>query len=271
MMKNSTLGFVGGGNMGEALIKGLLNASILPPERILAFDVSKSRLRYLNDRYRITVCKSIDEVTLQSDTIIVAVKPQNMDAVLDNMTPHLAHAPLIISIAAGITIERMSRVLPQATPLVRVMPNTPALVQEGASALARGEHVSEEQMGFALEIFNAVGKAITVEEKWMDAVTGLSGSGPAYVLLLIESLVDAGVLMGLPRSTSKELVLQTVLGTVHMVQETEKHPAELKDLITSPAGTTVEGLKVLEERAVRGALLEAVKVATLKSRELGKG
>ncbi len=257
--------------MGEALIKGLLNASILPPEQVLVFDVSRSRSRYLNDRYRISACKSMEEVVLRSTTIIVAVKPQNMDSVLEEMASHLGHGPLVISIAAGITLQRMSQLLPPGMPLIRVMPNTPALVQEGASALARGEHVTEEHMSFALEIFNAVGRAITVEEKWMDAVTGLSGSGPAYVLLFIESLVDAGVLMGLPRNISRELVLQTVLGTVHMVQETEKHPAELKDLITSPAGTTVEGLKVLEERAVRGALLEAVKAATLKSRKLGKG
>lgn len=256
--------------MGEALIKGLLNASILPPEQILVHDVSRSRMKYLNDRYRITLCKTLQEVSQKSEVLLLAVKPQNMDSVLEDMAAHLQHTPLIISIAAGVTLQRISKSLPPEIPVIRVMPNTPALVQQGASALARGEHVKDEHMNFALGIFNAVGKALLVEEKWMDAVTGLSGSGPAYVLLLIESLVDAGVLMGLPRNISRELVLQTFLGTVQMVEETEKHPAELKDLITSPAGTTIEGLKVLEEWGVRGALMEAVRAATLRSQELGR-
>lgn len=270
MLENSRVGFIGGGNMGEALIKGLLSTSPMPAENLCVFDVSKNRQKYLEDRYRVTLCKSIDEIAQKNKILVLAVKPQNMQEVLQELALSLSSGSLIISIAAGVTMESIAAALPEEIPIIRVMPNTPALVQQGASALARGKHVSDEQMGIALDIFQAVGKAIAVEEKWMDAVTGLSGSGPAYVLMLIESFIDAGVLVGLPRATSRELVLQTFLGTVRMVEETGKHPAELKDLITSPAGTTIEGLKVLEEWGIRGALMEAVRAATVRSAELGK-
>jgi pyrroline-5-carboxylate reductase len=177
----------------------------------------------------------------------------------------------VISIAAGIPLGTLAGALPLDLPIVRVMPNTPALVLQGASALSRGKGVTEGQMAQALRLFQAVGKALEVEEKWMDAVTGLSGSGPAYFLLLLEAMIDAGVLMGLPRPIARELVLQTARGTVEMALETGKHPAELKDMITSPGGTTIQGLCVLEERAVRGALMRAVEAATKRSQELGKG
>ena len=270
MVEKEALGFLGGGNMGEALIKGLLNTSIVPPHKILVFDVSNERLNYLKKMYQITPCATLEEMVSPCGTIIIAVKPQTMEPVLKQLGTCKNMRALVISIAAGFSLERLAGSLPEKTPVIRVMPNTPALVQEGTSALARGENVSEQQMDFALKIFNSVGKAIIVEEKWMDAVTGLSGSGPAYVLMLMESLMDAGVLEGLPRQVSRELVLQTFLGTAHMVLETGKHPAELKDLITSPGGTTIEGLKVLEERGTRGALMQAVRAATLRSRELGE-
>jgi pyrroline-5-carboxylate reductase len=169
-----------------------------------------------------------------------------------------------------VSLSFLSAGLPEGTPIIRVMPNTPALVLQGASTLARGAAVQDTHMEIALALFQAVGKAIEVQEAWMDAVTGLSGSGPAYILLVIESLIDAGVLMGLPRQTTRELVLQTIMGTVRMVQETGNHPAVLKDLITSPGGTTIRGLQILEDRGVRGAIMDAVEAATIRSQELGK-
>ncbi|NSW86531.1 MAG: pyrroline-5-carboxylate reductase [Syntrophobacteraceae bacterium] len=270
MFEQIHLGFVGGGNMGEALIKGLLQASLVSPDRIHVYDISSSRTRHLRDSYGIRPSREIASLASESQIIVLAVKPQNMHQVLADLRGHLAHGPMVLSIAAGIPISTLVSSLPEGLPVVRVMPNTPALVLSGASALSRCEHVTDEQMQTALSLFRAVGKAVEVEEKWMDAVTGLSGSGPAYILLLIEGFIDAGVLMGLPRHVAAELVLQTVEGTVRMVRETTRHPAELKDMITSPGGTTIAGLKVLEERAVRGALMEAVRAATSRSGELGR-
>ena len=270
MFADLQVGFIGGGNMGEALIKGLIEASLLSSRQVHTFDVSGPRMDHLKRSYDIELKGNIGDLARASKVIVLAVKPQVMSSVLHELGDHLSHGPLIISIAAGISMNTLAKGLPAEIPIVRVMPNTPALVLEGASALSRGPHVSDEQMQLALSLFRAVGTAVEVEEKWMDTVTGLSGSGPAYVLLILESLIDAGVLMGLPRPTARELVLQTVSGTVRMVRETGKHPGELKDLITSPGGTTIHGLQVLEERAVRGAVMRAVEAATLRSKELGK-
>lgn len=270
MVESSRIGFIGGGNMGEALIKGLIGASITTPDQIRVFDVVKARTEYLRTQYRIHCCTSIADLAEECSTIILAVKPQNMAGVLDELRKHASHTPLVISIAAGVPLSTLIAGLPEGTPVVRVMPNTPALVLQGASALSRSPHVTDEKMKEALALFQAVGTAIEVEEKWMDAVTGLSGSGPAYFLMLMEAFMDAGVLMGIPRPIARELVVQTALGTALMARETGKHPAELKDMITSPGGTTIRGLEVLEERGVRGALMRAVEAATLRSEELGK-
>jgi pyrroline-5-carboxylate reductase len=270
MLEGQKIGFIGGGNMGEALIKGLLSAALFRPEEIFVYDVSSARKEHLKNSYGVSPQESIAALAKTSQLIILAVKPQTMSAVLDELQSHLSHRPLMISIAAGISISTISSSLPEGMAVIRVMPNTPALVLKGASALSRGTHVTDEQMEQALAIFGAVGTAQEVEEKLMDTVTGLSGSGPAYVLLMIESLIDAGVLMGLSRNVARELTVQTVLGTAIMLQETGKHPAELKDLITSPAGTTIHGLQVLEDRSFRGAILGAVEAATLQSKKLGK-
>jgi len=270
MFEQLHIGFVGGGNMGEALIKGILSASLIAPDRIQVHDISQTRLQHLKEHFNVTICSSVAELASACQVIVIAVKPQNIIEVLDQLHPQCAHGPLVISIAAGITLSTLSNRLPQAIPLIRVMPNTPALVLEGASALARGQSVGDEQMKLAMALFQSVGKAIEIDETLMDTVTGLSGSGPAYVLLLLEALIDGGVLMGLPRPIARELAVQTFLGTAKMLQETGKHPAELKDLITSPGGTTIRGLQVLEENSVRGALIGAVESATLRSKELGR-
>jgi pyrroline-5-carboxylate reductase len=271
MFEQAQLGFIGGGNMGEALIKGLIAANLLKPRQIHVFEVVPARLEYLRATHGISPHSNIAELAKAATILLLAVKPQTMPAVLTELHSHLSHRPLILSIAAGVPLSTLSKALPEGSPIIRVMPNTPALVQQGASALSRGTHASEEHMQEALALFRAVGGAVEVEEKAMDTVTGLSGSGPGYILLLLESFIDAGVLMGLPRPTARELVLQTVAGTVKMVQESGKHPAELKDLVTSPGGTTIRGLTILEEQGVRGAVMRAVEAATLRSRELGKG
>ena len=270
MSKDLKIGFIGGGNMGEAMIKGLLAASLFPPEQIQVFDASSRRMEYLNATYTIQPGLNTGYLADSSRVLVLAVKPQTMPVVLKELCGHLSHHPLVISIAAGIPIAVLTQGLDPGIHIIRAMPNTPALVLEGASALARGPGVTDDEMNQALALFRAIGKAFEVDERALDAVTGLSGSGPGYILLVLESLIDAGVLMGLPRPLARDLVLQTALGTAKMAQETGKHPAELKDLITSPGGTTIRGLQILEDRGVRSAFWGAVEAATLRSTELGK-
>ena len=232
--------------------------------------VVPSRINYLEKEFGIKGRDSISELAESSSIIVLAVKPQVVSQVLNTLRDHLSRKPLVISIAAGISLSTLEGGLPLETAIVRAMPNTPALVQKGASALSRGKTVSAAQMEMSLALFRSVGKAVEIEEKLMDAVTGLSGSGPAYVLLLIEALIDAGVFVGLPRQTARELVVQTVIGASTMLDVTGKHPAELKDMITSPGGTTIYGLQILESYSVRGALIECVEAAAKRSAELGK-
>jgi pyrroline-5-carboxylate reductase len=270
MSKDLKIGFIGGGNMGEAMIRGLIAASLFAPDQVHVFDVSAVRMQYLSCNYLIQLSPDIEHLAKSSQLIVLAVKPQTMPIILDELRSHLSHYPLVISIAAGIPITTLTQGLAPGTRIIRVMPNTPALVLEAASALARGPGVTDDDMTLALNLFQAIGKAFEIDEPLMDAVTGLSGSGPGYLLLVLEGLIDAGVLMGLPRQVARELVLQTALGTAKMAQEMGKHPAELKDLITSPGGTTIRGLQILEDRGIRGALFNAVEAATLRSMELGR-
>jgi pyrroline-5-carboxylate reductase len=270
MFKELTIGFLGGGNMGEAMIKGLIAAPLFKAGQIRVFDVSAPRREHLSATYGIQLSPDAGHLAKSSHLIVLAVKPQVMPTALNEIRSHLTHRPLVISIAAGIPIAVLIQGLDPGVRIIRVMPNAPALVLEGASALARGPGATDDDMAQALALFQAIGRAIEVDEALLDAVTGLSGSGPGYILLILESLIDAGVLMGLPRQVARELVLQTAIGTARMAQEMGKHPAELKDLITSPGGTTIRGLRILEDRGVRGALLSAVEAATLRSMELGK-
>jgi pyrroline-5-carboxylate reductase len=270
MFKNQSIGFIGGGNMGEALMRGLISASLFPAEKVRVLDVMEKRVKYLEKELSIRASRDIAELAQTSSIIVIAVKPQTITTVLDTLSGHLAHKPLVISIAAGIALGVLEQRLPQDSAVVRVMPNAPALAAQAASALSRGKAVTDKQMEMSLALFGAVGKAVEIEEKFMDAVTGLSGSGPAYVLLMIEAMIDAGVLMGLPRQAARDLVIQTVVGTSKLLETTGKHPAELRDVITSPGGTTIHGLQVLESYSVRAAFLECVEAATNRSAELGK-
>ncbi len=269
MTDQMTVGFIGGGNMGEALIRGLIQSGTVPSDRIRVFDISSERLEHLKNAYGVRTDATLEECARGSSVVILAVKPQNMDEVLSALASAVSHTPLVISIAAGVPISRIEKALPQGIPVVRVMPNTPALILEGASGLARGRHATDVHMETALAVFRAVGTAHELEEKLLDAVTGLTGSGPAYVLQFIEALIDGGVLMGIPRPVAKDLVVQLVVGTARMLKETGKHPAELKDMVTSPGGTTIHGLEILEKEGVRGALMGAVRAATERSKALG--
>lgn len=263
------IGFIGGGNMGEALVRGLIHAGIVPPDQLTVYDVLQDRTAHLTRTYGIRAAVGLGECVLSSDSVVVAVKPQNVPEVLEELGRSALHRPLVISIAAGVPIAVLEAALPEGTPVVRVMPNTPALVLAGASALARGRFADDTHMETALRVFRAVGVAHEVPEKLLDAVTGLTGSGPAYVLCFLEALIDGGVLMGLPRPVAADLVVQTVLGTALMVQQTGKHPAALKDMVTSPGGTTIHGLEVLESHGFRGAVMGAVRAATERSAALG--
>lgn len=264
-----TLGFVGGGQMAEALIKGLLSRELLKPGRITASDLSEDRRNHLKKAFGINTTSENKEAVKKSEIIILAVKPQVMPIVLEDIGPVVTSDHLVVSIAAGITIHSLEKGLPEGTRIVRVMPNTPALVQAGAAALCKGTAAGQGDLDIVRQILEAVGKAVVVPEALMDAVTGLSGSGPAYVFTFIEGLIDAGVREGLPGTVAQELVVQTVLGAALMCRNTGKHPAELTAMVTSPEGTTVAGLHVLERAALRGILLDAVRAATERSRELG--
>jgi len=264
------LAFIGGGNMAEALLRGILAANRMRPEEIVATDVRDERLAHLETTYRIAVSSDNAAAARQTETILLAVKPQHMDGALAELKGAVGEAQLLISIAAGISTTTIAAPFPCPVRVIRVMPNTPALVLEGVSALTRGRHATARDLETARQLFEAVGKVVDVDESLMDAVTGLSGSGPAYVFLVIEALADAGVKVGLPRDVALALAAQTVRGSARLVLETGKHPAALKDMVASPGGTTIAGLHALEQGAVRAALINAVEAAVRRSQELGK-
>jgi len=266
-----TVGFVGAGNMGEALIKGLIAAGLVPPAAIRATDVRAERLQELAREHGIPVVDDNAALVRQVDVVILAVKPQVMEPVLRQIAPAVTRKQLLISLAAGVSTSRIRATLGQDARLIRVMPNTPALVREGVTAIARAEGLEPGDLGIAEEIFSAVGRVVILGEELMDAVTGLSGSGPAYVALVVESLADGGVRMGLDRATAMTLATQTVLGAARLLRETGLHPGALKDMVSSPGGTTIAGVAALEEGGVRNTFIKAVERATLRSRELGRG
>lgn len=271
MLRSKKLGFIGGGNMAEAMIKGLLSASFIEAKNIEVSDPIVSRLDYLHREYKIKTTSDNSEVVKKSDIIILAVKPQSIKKVLWGISDHVDENKLVVSIAAGIAIATLENNLDKERkiPVVRTMPNTPALVQEGVTALASGSHVTKADMQLAHRLFEAVGKTVDVDEIHIDAVTGLSGSGPAYIFMIIEALSDAGVKMGLPRTVANILTVQTVLGSAKLARESGKHPGELKDMVTSPGGTTISGLHTLEAGGLRTTLMNAVEAATRRSAELG--
>jgi pyrroline-5-carboxylate reductase len=269
MKIEGTVGFLGTGNMAEALIRGLLHSGVVGASQVVGSDPRTERCQEMTEKYKIAVGTDNVDVARRSDILILSVKPQVMSKVLDEVAPHVHPNALVISIAAGIPIAAIEAKLPKAR-VVRTMPNTPALVGAGATAVAAGGHATPDDLQSAKRIFDSVGLTVILEEAQMDAVTGLSGSGPAYMFLVIEALSDAGVKVGLSRYNALALAAQTVLGSAKMLIETNEHPGRLKDMVTSPGGTAIAGLHTLEQGGLRTTLINAVEAATKRSRELGE-
>lgn len=269
MKIEGTIGVIGTGNMGEALIRGLLRAGVADAGQIVGSDPTPERGAELVEKYAIRMTTRNHEVARAADILVLSVKPQVMERVLEEVGPEIRAHALVISIAAGIPISAIETRLPQAR-VIRTMPNTPALVGAGATAIAVGGHATEADLLAARKIFDSVGMTVVLDEVQMDAVTGLSGSGPAYIFLVIEALSDAGVKVGLSRHHAQALAAQTVLGSAKLLIETHEHPGRLKDMVTSPGGTAIAGLHTLEAGGLRTTLMDAVEAATKRSRELGE-
>ena len=269
MLRKQKIAFIGAGNMSEALLAGVLAAKSALPQSIFATDVSKARLDIFEKTYGVHVGSNNDEAVKWASVVLVAVKPQVLVQVLKDVKKTSWKSTLVISVAAGVPIQKIASCLPPSVPIIRAMPNTPSMVLHGATALASGKGVTKEHLTIAEHIFEASGKVVTIEERLMNAVTGLSGSGPAYVYVMIEALADGGVRMGLPRNVALTLAVQTVLGTAKLVSESGEHPGVLKDRVASPGGTTIAGLHVLEQGGIRATLMNAVEAATKRSEELG--
>jgi pyrroline-5-carboxylate reductase len=262
------ISFVGGGRMAEALISGVLSSRAYKADQIHVADPDAARLDHLKRQHGVQVGVSNHEAVISGDVVVLAVKPQVTDEVLKEIGDVLGKR-LVISVVAGVRLRRIIEACGPQSRAIRAMPNTPAMVGEGMTALAIGPGIGEHEVASARQIFESVGKVVPVDERFMDAVTGLSGSGPAYVFLMIEAMADGGVKMGLPRETASLLAAQTVLGAARMVLETGQHPARLKDQVASPGGTTIAGLHRLEQGGLRGLLIDAVEAATKRSQELG--
>lgn len=267
-LKGQKIGFLGGGAMGEALITGLLRTGLVAPTEIYVSDISSTRLDYLKQKLGVNTTSDNIAVVREVDIVIMAVKPQVASSVLKKIAVELRPDQTFISIAAGITIGLIESYLEGPIPVVRVMPNAPCLVGEGASAVSAGKNAGGENVAKAMAIFAAAGKAVEVPESMLDCVTGLSGSGPAYMYMILEGFIDGAVRLGLPRDIARELITQTMLGAAKMVQETGEHPGKLKDMVTTPGGTTIAGLFTLEEGALKSLLMKAVAAGTQRSREL---
>ena len=270
MLRDKKIGVIGTGNMGESLISGLIYARSSVPENIICSDIRKERLKSVRDTYGVITTTSNTDVVNASEIVIYAVKPQIMASILRETAAHLDMSKVIISIAAGVPLAAIESCLNKDLRLIRVMPNIAASVKEGAAAITAGKHASKEDLKLAKAIFDSVGKSIIIEEELMDAITGLSGNGPAYIFLIVDALADAGVKMGLSREDALLLSAQSVLGAAKLLLETNEHPGRLKDKVTSPGGTAIAALHTIEEGGLRTTLINAVEVGTKRSRELGE-
>jgi pyrroline-5-carboxylate reductase len=268
MLAGRKLGVIGVGNMGTALIRGWLKSGLAKATEIFIADRAAERVQALHREFGLQTADNL-QAAAKSDIVLLAVKPQVLPEVLAELGPQLDASRLVISIAAGIPLSLLADLLPNAR-LMRVMPNTPTLVQAGMAAVARGPRAEAADLELTCQLFDAVGRSVVVEEKLLDAVTGLSGSGPAYVFLFLEALADGGVKMGLPRQTALLLAAQTILGAASLFLETNEHPGSLKDMVTSPGGTTIAGLHALEQGGFRGLVMNAVEAATKRSSTLAQ-
>lgn len=263
------LSVIGGGVMAEAIISRILQEKICQHQNVLISEPQAQRRDYLEKEYNIQVTDNNRSIFYDTDVLLLAIKPQVLDVVVKELEPkdHQNSKPLIISILAGVTLERLTTAFPHQ-PIIRCMPNTPAIVGAGMTAITPNEKVSPSHLSLAKSIFASIGEVVEVSESLMDGVTGLSGSGPAFVAMMIEALADGGVASGLPRNIANQLALQTALGTVQLLKESQLHPGQLKDKVTSPGGTTIAGVAQLEKNGFRSAIIEAVKAAYVRSQEL---
>ncbi len=260
---------LGAGVMGETLLSGLVRAG-RAPHTLLVGEKRRERAEELRERYGVEVVANRDAAR-GADTVVVVVKPQDMSELLAEIAPELRPGQLVVSLAAGITTAFIESHLPDGVAVVRVMPNTPALVDEGMAAISRGSHCDEEHLAEAESLLAATGRVIRVPERQQDAVTAISGSGPAYLFFVVEAMIEAGVHLGLPRTTSTELVVQTVVGSAKLLRETGEHPTVLREQVTSPGGTTAAAIRQLEDHKVRAAFLTAMEAARDRSRALAEG
>jgi pyrroline-5-carboxylate reductase len=263
------IAFLGAGQMAEAFVRGLLRAELVAPTDVWVSDVRPGRAEQLARDFGVNPATSNLAAVEHADLILLSVKPQDVPGLLDEIGADVRADHLVISIAAGVTLNTLDRRLPHHPPVIRVMPNTPALVQTGMAVLAPGTRATDEHTATALRLFGALGRAIVLPERHLDAVTALSGSGPAFLAVVAEALSDAGVRVGLPRDVAHLLAAQTMLGTARMLTETGMHPALLKEAVTSPGGTSIAGLHALERGGIRAVIMDAIVAATERSTELG--
>jgi pyrroline-5-carboxylate reductase len=264
----TVVAILGAGVMGETLLSGLLRSG-RPVDQLVVSERRPERIAELHDRYGVRVLDNA-EAAAQAGTVVLVVKPQDMAGLLAEVREHLAPGALVVSLAAGITTATLEAGLPPGTPVVRVMPNTPARVDEGMAAISGGEHCDESHLAQAEDMLRSCGKVIRIGEQHLDAVTAISGSGPAYIFYVAEAMIEAGVLLGLPRTTSTQLVVQTLYGAATMLRETGEHPTVLREQVSSPAGTSMAALRQLDDHKVRAAFLTAMEAARDRSRELAE-
>jgi pyrroline-5-carboxylate reductase len=265
------LAVLGAGKMGEALVAGLLASGWRSPEDILVTARSEARLAELSDRYGVGTSLDNGHAVAGAEVVVLAVKPQDMEVLLSQVSGHLTADQTVLSIAAAIPTRFIESRLEQPAPVVRAMPNTPSVVHEGMAGIAAGRHADEAHLKLASEVLTHVGRVVTVPEAYLDAVTAISGSGPAYFALLAEAMIEAGILLGISREVSTELVIQTMLGSAKLLRDEHMHPVELREMVTSPGGTTIRAIRVLEQSGVRAAFLNAIQAAMERAQELQHG
>lgn len=271
MLKNKKISMIGTGNMGEAIVSGLVTSGSSNPKDIICTDIREDQLAVVKEKYGVVTTTDNIEAIEASEIVIYAVKPQIIASVLKETASALDMSKLVISIAAGVPLVAIESSLNKKLRLIRVMPNIAAFVQESATVVAAGGNATEDDIKISMAVFDAMGKTIFIKENiLMDAITGLSGSGPAYIFLIIDAMADAGVKVGLSRQDALFLSTQTVLGAAKLLMETKEHPGRLKDMVTSPGGTAIAGIHTLEKGGLRTTLINAVEVATNRSRELGE-
>ena len=271
MLQEKKIGFIGSGNMGEALISGLVLSKAAKPENIICSDIAEDTLEAIQNKYKVSTTTDNIEVALKSEIVIYATKPQILGSVLKETAGALDQSKLIISIAAGVPLAAIAVGLQKELRLIRVMPNICAFVKESATAIAAGEFASKDDVALARAIFDSVGRTVFIQENvLMDAFTGLSGSGPAYIFIIVDAMADAGVKMGLSRKDSLFLSTQTVLGAAKLLLESKEHPGQLKDRVASPGGTAIAGIHTLEQGGLRTTMINAIEAATKRSKELGE-